>query len=148
MELYTFRSFYSSGRLMKTNKHCEWLDKLSNSCFLVAQTKVASFSLSNCLFGLTAQWNIWRIIHNSKLLTSYFNESWCVYVFSQTYDQVSTIVLWWNLCNVHRFFRECISWTTQFERKCCIYAYKVVETFYLSIIVTKHYMSALELPKG
>jgi len=29
-----------------------------------------------------------------------------------------------------------------------IYAYKVVETFYLSIKVTKHYMSALELPKG
>ena len=69
-------------------------------------------------------------------------------LFLHSDDQVSTIVLWWNLCNVHRFFPECTSWTTQFERKCCIYAYKLVEKFYLSIIVTKHHMSALQLPKG
>ena len=69
--------------------------------------------------GMVFQWNcpvkyLMHVIHDSRLLTSYFNESWCVYVFSQTYDQA--IVLWYT-----QIFLECTSWTTHFERKCCIH---------------------------
>ena len=54
-----------------------------------------------------------------------------------------------EICVMYTDFSRNVSFEPHnLKRKCCIYAYEVVEKFYLSILVTEHHMPALELPKG
>ena len=55
-----------------------------------------------------------------------------------------------EICVTYTDFSRNVPLEVDNLRESAVYmlAYKVVELFYLSIIVTKHHRSALELPKG